>query len=98
MRTQTTRVLSGAVAADGSVTKCGSGYWSSRKAATGQYVITLEPGFRLLGANVGSTASGAFYAQQQISQQTDSSFVVNTYNSAGAATDGSFNFIATVVS
>lgn len=93
MRTTTTRTIAGRVNADG--TPANGGPWTSRKIATGQYTVTVPPGFRLMGA-AASYFSFATYIIAVVSAMTESSFTVSTFTSTtGAAGDNPFTFVAT---
>ena len=93
MRTVTSRTITGKVNLDG--TPGVAGPWTSRKSATGQYVVTMPPDVRLLSA---VTAPFNFVvAQVNPSAPPPNAFNVNTSAPAtGAGTDGGFWFSAEV--
>jgi len=94
MRTVTTRSIGGRVKADGTVASGGS--FTSRKTATGTYIVNVPAGFRLTG--VAANFDGATFILATASMINDSSFQTNTYNSStGAAADAQFSFTATGV-
>lgn len=82
-------VIAGRVAADGSFTT-GSGFVSA-KTATGSYLITCDPGFRVVSVVVTSNNNPMFGVTGQFS---GNSFAVFIYNSSSVLTDQQFSFIA----
>jgi hypothetical protein len=77
------------VNADGSIA-AGDGF-TVVKFATGQYTVTLAPGFRYVSATVTSTTTNQIAA---LATPTERSFGVNFYTTAAALVDTAFTFTA----
>ena len=90
MRTQTTRAIGGRVNADGTLI---TGEFSSRKTATGIYVLTFPPNVRLISA-VASTGNNP--TVNATSVYTGNTVQVTVTNMAQAAVDQAFNVVAVV--
>ena len=87
------RPIIGSIASTGSSTRLPL-TWTVSKTATGTYLITHNLGIStyITQIMIQGTAANMFSVNQ-----TTNSFTVYTFNSAGAATDMSFNFIITLI-
>lgn len=88
-----TVLLWGGVTSTGTILHVGSGDWTPSRTSAGTYVITTSTTFSVFAlpvaaldfSNIGQIASYPL---------SSTTFGVSTYNSAGALTDLSWNFIA----
>lgn len=69
-----------------------AGDFTARRTTVGQYVITLPSGFRLSNAVASAAAAGGMWTQ--VASPSDRTFAVLGFNSANAAADTSFSFVA----
>jgi hypothetical protein len=93
MRTATTRVISGKIAATGVVV---SGEMTCKRTTAGIYVLYMPPGKKLIDIVVTPT-NGIQWTLMAIDQDTDTSCRVIAANTAGTVNvDVAFRYIATI--
>jgi len=94
-----TRVVYGVIAADGSISKTGSGDWASTKDNTGQYHITFTPVFTSTNYsclyNFQGNGNYGYTTVDEVSNSTASIAYYGTRNSAGDAADRPVTFTCT---